>query len=338
MLSGVAAGLHTAGGTVIFRLHQALARARRGDIEAARADYAAALAQVRGDGVPVFLHLQMLAPLGEPVVAEFRREALRQGADVSRAYAVAGVPVPTALREYRQLFAEGTANARMLTHYARLLSRAGEAAALQSLMNVPELLEISRPAGADVQALRNWFLQHLHLAEPLDRRLAAVATRRFADLSQFAEPLLADLRAMLTREVRRYLERISASLSDHPMRRWLPQDFTLEIFAHHSDGTGHHLPHTHSRGWITGVYYLACDFGPEAAADVGALHLCPDPLGDVACTGWPQHLIPAEAGKLLLMPSYYTHRTDPAGRSGTRLAVPFDVVDVRSAAGESEAA
>lgn len=320
--------------------NRAVAEARHGNRHDAVEAYGRALSDLRGEGVPAFLHLAMLEPAGPDVVRAFRDTALRFGADVSRAYALPGTPPEQALAEYRALFDAGIANARMLTHYARLLSVAGRSQELQALTDLDRLLAVARPdvRTADGRplhrALNDWFMDRLAAVEPLSTRLAAVGTRRLPLADGATTPELRLLESVIRQAVQAYAGTCAALASGHPLHRWVPGRFGLEMYAHHSDGTGHHQPHTHSRGWITGVYYIACDFGPDSTPTDGALHFCPGLDGDPACPGWPDRVMPVTAGMLVLFPSHVTHYTKPLGRPSHRLVLAFDVVDARGDDGD----
>lgn len=318
--------------------NRAVALARAGNVADALDLYARALGAVRGEGIPAGLHLALLRDAGPQVVAAFRRVALDGGADISMAYARRGSPIEKALAEYRTLFADGVANTRMLANHARLLSLAGRAEELAALMGMDRLVTIqtvtdAAPDGSGQllhEALRDWFRANLDRAERLTTRLAAVGTLRFGDLNAIGNDLFLALHRAMTRRVEDYRAGLTDMAGDHPLRRWIPTDFSLEMFAHYSDGTGYHRPHIHSRGWITGVYYVDCEFGPDAGPEDGALHLCPGVGGDPACGGWPDRWLPVRPGMLVFMPSYITHRTLPLGRPAHRLVLPFDVIDLRS--------
>lgn len=316
---------------------QAISLARAGQVAEGLDLYRSSIDAMRGEGLPVYLHLILLRDAGAHVAAAFQRVALSGGADISKAFAVPGIPRDEALAEYRSLFAEGVANARMLANYARILSHAGRSEELQALMDVDRLLMIRTlddpaPDGRRLlhEALRDWFRANLDKAERLTARLAAVGTYRFANVGAFDNELFEALRPILRRHVDDYIASSAEMPAGHPMREWAPRGFDLEMFAHYSDGTGYHLPHIHSRGWITGVLYLDCDFGAQARPDEGGLHLCPGVDGDASCAGWPNRYIPVHPGMLVLMPSYFTHLTRPLGRPSHRIVLPFDVADARN--------
>jgi hypothetical protein len=89
------------------------------------------------------------------------------------------------------------------------------------------------------------------------------------------------------------------------------------------------VPHIHPKGWITGVLYVA---GGERAdksdSSSGALRVgAPPEVAD--CAGWPDITVAPVPGTLVFMPSYYTHWTVPLGRRGLRIAIAFDVKDMR---------
>jgi hypothetical protein len=96
-----------------------------------------------------------------------------------------------------------------------------------------------------------------------------------------------------------------------------------------SHGDGYNVPHIHPKGWITGVLYIAGPNRAEAGnSSPGALRVG-SPPSVVGSAGWPDITVAPAPGTLVLMPSYYTHWTVPLGRPGLRIAIAFDVIDLR---------
>jgi tetratricopeptide (TPR) repeat protein len=96
---------------------------------------------------------------------------------------------------------------------------------------------------------------------------------------------------------------------------------------------GHQNWHIHPDGWISGVYYvdlpnrLSADRGSEGDIEFG-LYPFENKMMDFDSYCWR---IKPEAGRLLLFPSYYAHRTWPTKVSDWRLSIAFDVVPVEPA-------
>ena len=89
---------------------------------------------------------------------------------------------------------------------------------------------------------------------------------------------------------------------------------------------GHEEWHIHPAAQMSGVYYVAV---PEAGDDAraGSIEFGPMPLGTSAePDAWPRRRFRPQAGRLLLFPSFYGHRTWPTGSNETRLVVAFDAM------------
>lgn len=93
-------------------------------------------------------------------------------------------------------------------------------------------------------------------------------------------------------------------------------------------GGGYHTCHTHPKGWMSGVLYLAVPSRGELGEETnGALELGRPP--EDLETGLPRytHVAPQE-GRVVLFPSTMWHSTIPF-ETGTRLTVAFDVMTPR---------
>ncbi|HXC53746.1 MAG TPA: putative 2OG-Fe(II) oxygenase [Rhizomicrobium sp.] len=141
-----------------------------------------------------------------------------------------------------------------------------------------------------------------------------------------ATPVMSALRAMLRREVERY---ISALPDDpgHPFVQSRPAAYTIDGWANVSDGATHHYAHIHPRAWLTGVYYVV---EPEVArapgSHAGWLRVAP-PLDETAARsqGWSARWVRPAPGTLVLMPGYFYHGTAPMGVDQERICVAFNV-------------
>ena len=91
---------------------------------------------------------------------------------------------------------------------------------------------------------------------------------------------------------------------------------------------GHHVPHVHSKGWLSCVYYVAV---PDAVADPGGgnhdgwLALGRPGIETVIETE-PLVYIQPKAGRLVVFPSYVWHETLPFTVHGDRTVIAFDLV------------
>jgi Putative 2OG-Fe(II) oxygenase len=121
----------------------------------------------------------------------------------------------------------------------------------------------------------------------------------------------------------------AASLKDedHPFPKQRPARAKISAWAAIAGADGYEEWHTHDRGWVSGVYYVAM---PAAlAGDRGGAIEFGWPGGeDLACATAGVSIAshhPA-AGELLLFPSYQHHRTIPLKRAVERISIAFDVV------------
>ena len=91
---------------------------------------------------------------------------------------------------------------------------------------------------------------------------------------------------------------------------------------------GFHVPHVHSKGWLSCVYYVAVpecvlDQGDDAVAGVLALGR---PGVDLPNPWAPDRLVSPKAGQLVVFPSYLWHETYPFKGLGERVVIAFDLI------------
>ncbi len=140
-----------------------------------------------------------------------------------------------------------------------------------------------------------------------------------------AEPEIQAVRAKVQAAIREYVAGMPAPQSGHPLlgvprgRTRFSGSWSVRLTAQ-----GHHISHTHPKGWISSALYVAL---PEAA-DLG-----PAPAGWIRFGVPPTSLglaLPSLAeveprpGRLVLFPSTLWHETLPFDR-GERLVIAFDV-------------
>lgn len=170
---------------------------------------------------------------------------------------------------------------------------------------------------------------HRTTTRPLDQTLRG-GTQTHGHLFKRDEPVIQALRQMLERAVLRYIND-------------LPDDDTHPLLSRKTDrirfagawsvclsGSGFHVNHVHSAGWISSAFYVALppsDDGTDAARE-GWIK-----FGESGLDLGPERerigrVIRPEAGLLALFPSYVWHGTYPfAGAPDVyRLTAPFDAV------------
>lgn len=107
----------------------------------------------------------------------------------------------------------------------------------------------------------------------------------------------------------------------------LPARVTITIWGVVLESDGHQRQHFHPGGWISGVYYVAV---PDVCADAlqkrGWLKVptC-GRRDDHDGRDWPVRDVEPRAGRLVVFPSHYAHRTTPTGVAADRVSVAFDV-------------
>ena len=308
---------------------RAIALCRTGAVGDGVALYRRALKSQFAWFLPVGMHLKMLESLGlHDAAAIIRRSALATGLDICFS-AVAGRPPAVIVEEYRSLFAEGLINATMVASFLVALSKLGVRDELAALLDPNRLFcmtQVGEFAAPHWKSLKRVLLE----AEADDTwQEAALSVRKmhYIKLSRHPNPLVKATLAEIDQRAAHYVE--NWTKSDHVISKWVPRTFRVSHWAMISHGDGYNVPHIHSKGWITGVLYVA---GPDRAeaedGSPGALRIGP-PSYVADSTGWPDITVAPTPGTLVLMPSYYTHWTVPLGRPGLRISIAFDVIDLR---------
>jgi Flp pilus assembly protein TadD len=133
---------------------------------------------------------------------------------------------------------------------------------------------------------------------------------------------IGQLAAMARRAVSNYLTVLP--VGDHPFLSARPDDWSLTLWGTVLQPGGEVGPHIHAPNWLSGVYYPDDDAIIAAEAPAGWFEIgkAPDALGPSE----PLHRIAPRAGRMILFPSYYHHRTLPFGGTTPRISFAFDVV------------
>ena len=106
-----------------------------------------------------------------------------------------------------------------------------------------------------------------------------------------------------------------------PVTPVVPSDFRIDGWALISTGDGHNVQHIHQKGWATGIYYPSAVEGAGGDLVIGRPESAAGSDQD-----WAQRKLSPEVGTLILMPSFYTHWTQPLQGAGKRTAIAFDVL------------
>jgi tetratricopeptide (TPR) repeat protein len=119
----------------------------------------------------------------------------------------------------------------------------------------------------------------------------------------------------------------SSGLSDHPAMSYATDAWALRLWGVVLDEGGFQAPHLHPQGWLSGVYYL--QLPPEIEDNqrrAGWLEFGASPERLSLSSPPPPHFVEPKAGRLVLFPSYFYHRTLPFVSEKQRISVAFDVV------------
>jgi len=92
---------------------------------------------------------------------------------------------------------------------------------------------------------------------------------------------------------------------------------------------GHQIPHIHTSGWLSGVYYV--DVPDEILADDPDHHGWlafgrGDPRWHQESTVVAEHLVCPAGGLVATFPSFFWHETKPLRTSRRRISYAFDVI------------
>lgn len=167
-----------------------------------------------------------------------------------------------------------------------------------------------------------------HYAEPETRSIRHGLRRD--DLREGADsPLLRRMFERLREVVERYLAELAqAAAADptHPFLIGLPSRYRLGGWSVVSGADTHHLSHFHPMAWCNGVYYVEVPpIVAETEQRAGWLHVGPPEDTKADFGEWEGRWIQPEAGKIVMMPSYFHHRTMPLGVDQRRVCVAFEV-------------
>jgi hypothetical protein len=307
---------------------RALTELTHGDPQVGLQFYERALASA-AYSVPVGMHLMHLKGQGlHDVAAHVEALALRNNGDLAMSWSMHRFQNPRrAIEEYERLIQEGRVNALMIHRYMVCLSLVGDAARLAAITASPQLFHQSM---LPVAGVSGEFFAEVHAA------LAGSERRRFSEAEyaargldrvhrahELSDPVLVDLHRAVRAQVKRYVQSLSGC--PHPFASWIPPQFELRSWAVMSDGKGQLEPHIHSGCWVCGVVFIAGQAG-EPGTHSGYLRVGAAPDGDAACPGWPDVHVAPVPGRIVIMPSFYTHWVVPMADAGPRVSVAFNVV------------
>ncbi len=224
---------------------------------------------------------------------------------------------------------------RLLALKAIVLDELGQRDAVRFLVDFDRLIRptlFTSASGFDSLADFNAALAHHARAHPtLVQKPAAFATRFGKQTGEFlGEPQgpVAVLEEMIGGAVDDYMRSVPKD-GAHPFLANQPRRWRLHAWAVVLQPQGHQAPHIHPTGWLSGVYYVklprvvgAPDRGQAGWIEFGR------PRSDFHCTVEPEvRAMRPEEGLMLLVPSYFYHRTVPFESAEERISVAFDIIE-----------
>jgi len=217
----------------------------------------------------------------------------------------------------------------------REAGRVDEARALIDLEGLVQVGELPLPRGYPSLAAFNAALATVVLADPsLFASPASKATRGGAQTGEFSPdqaPVLGALCDALNAGLPAVISAWqSGGFASHPAMAWATERWTLRIWATVLGPGGVQLPHIHPLGWLSGVYYVQVPPGIAAEpGDAGALEFGQLPVRVTHKHEPERRVVSPAAGRLVVFPSYFYHRTLPFTAHEQRISIAFDVVPVR---------
>lgn len=149
------------------------------------------------------------------------------------------------------------------------------------------------------------------------------------NLGDARHPAVEQLRKFIAYALEHRKKSLAAEDPSHPFVRALPRAFSLHLWSVKMAGEGKMVPHIHTSGWLSGVYYVDVPgvVNDESAGQAGWLRLGPA-RHDIAMTREPiVRAIKPEPGLMITFPSYFWHETVqlPAQSAEQRLCYSFDL-------------
>ena len=148
------------------------------------------------------------------------------------------------------------------------------------------------------------------------------------NLATERHPALDELRNFIAYALEQRRKSLAGEDPAHPFVRALPRSFNLHLWSVKLVADGKMVPHIHTSGWLSGVYYVDVPgvVNDESAAQAGWLRLGPA-RHDIPMTREPiVRALKPEPGLMFTFPSYLWHETVPlpAG-AGQRLCYSYDL-------------
>ncbi len=207
-----------------------------------------------------------------------------------------------------------------------------EAAALLDFDRLIRVIDVRAPNGFTATGEFNARLRQVIETDPsLLPSPASKATRGGAQTGEFSfasDPVLVALRRVIDAAIAETAAALGATgLAGHPAMARAAPSWTLRAWGTVLEGGGSQSPHIHPLGWLSGVYYAAlpADMG-AGGAQAGWLEFGAPPERFVVAVPAVTRAVEPVAGRLVIFPSYFYHRTLPFAAAGRRISIAFDVV------------
>lgn len=159
------------------------------------------------------------------------------------------------------------------------------------------------------------------------------------NLAGAEHPALEQLKKLISHALEQRKKALSGENPAHPFVRALPKAFSLHLWSVKMAGGGKMVPHIHTSGWLSGVYYVDVPSVVEDpnAGQAGWFRLGPA-RNDILLTREPiTRAMKPEPGLMITFPSYFWHETVqlPAESGEQRLCYSFDLepADLAAVAG-----
>ncbi|MFN2329171.1 MAG: putative 2OG-Fe(II) oxygenase [Chromatocurvus sp.] len=193
--------------------------------------------------------------------------------------------------------------------------------------DMARVFKLTPPAGyASIEAFNRVLAARLRIlhklqVHPLDQSLKG-GTQTPVDLRFIREPVIAAFRDSIQEAIARYTAALPEDDS-HPLyRRRSGTAAPSGMWSVQLKPGGKHVNHVHPEGWLSSAYYVEVPPADASEPNAGALQLGQPRYATPGATA--ARTIAAEAGNLVLFPSYMWHGTVPAN-TGSRLSIAFDV-------------
>ncbi len=153
------------------------------------------------------------------------------------------------------------------------------------------------------------------------------------NVAHYRHPALDELKRFIDHGFRERKRRLAEEDPAHPMVRAAPDAYGMDLWAVKQVGGSKMLPHIHSGGWLSGVYYIDVPAIVEdpAANQAGWLKVG-TPRADIKLTREPlTSVVKPEPGLMATFPSYFWHDTVPLPEANTepRVVLAYDLLPAR---------